>query len=128
MPWKDPNVARVKQSEYRALNREKIASRARERYAVNPHDRRAGNNRSLLKQRYGITADQKDAMLAAQGGRCAICATDTPSTSTGWHIDHCHSTKAVRGILCQPCNNMLGMAKDNINILQKAIEYLGGNP
>lgn len=100
------------------------ATRARELYAINPHARRAGNNRSLIKQRYGITAEQKAAMLAGQGGQCAICSTTAPATISGWHVDHCHSTKTVRGILCQHCNNMLGMAKDDPEILAKAIQYL----
>jgi hypothetical protein len=29
-----------------------------------------------------------------------------------------------RGVLCNPCNNVLGDAKDNINILKAAITYL----
>lgn len=115
---------------YEALTPDQKASkaaRARELYAINPHARRAGNNKSLIKQRYGITVEQKEALLTAQGGRCAICGTSEPSTATGWHVDHCHSTRAVRGILCQPCNNMLGMAKDNIATLKSAIKYLGEN-
>jgi hypothetical protein len=127
MPWKDPEVARVKSAEYRARNREMIAQRARERYAINPHDRRAGNMRSLTKQRYGITVEEKADLLFQQGNRCAICGTDNPDTATGWHIDHCHSTKKIRGILCQKCNNMLGMAKDSTEILARAISYLEGS-
>lgn len=126
MPWKDPEVARVKQAEYRERNREKLARRARERYAENPHARREGNRRSFIKARYGITHDEKYALLAQQGGRCAICGTDEPPTKTRWHVDHCHSTNIVRGILCQHCNNMLGMAKDRPEIFERAISYLKG--
>jgi hypothetical protein len=125
MPWKDPVVAKIKTAEYRAKNREKIARRARERYADNPHARRDGNTRSLFKAKYGIPLEQKAEMLRDQGGRCAICAVDTPPTATGWHLDHCHKSNTVRGILCQPCNNMLGNAKDNPEILERAIAYLG---
>lgn len=127
MPWKDPEVARAKQAEYRANNRDRLARLARERYAKNPHARLAHNKRSSIKSRYGITLDDKAGILASQGGRCAICRTDTPPTSTGWHIDHCHSARVVRGILCQHCNNMLGMAKDDPAILCRAIEYLKEN-
>lgn len=126
MPWKDPDVARAKQAEYRERNREKIARLARERYAVNPHVRREGNRRSFIKARYGITHEEKHAILAQQGGRCAICGTDDPPTKSGWHVDHCHATNAVRGILCQHCNNMLGMAKDRPEIFERAIAYLKG--
>lgn len=124
MPWKDPEVAKLKAKEYRTINRTKIAQRARDRYAVNPHDRREGNRRSLIKQRYGISAEDKISMLSIQGNLCAICGTDKPNTATGWHIDHCHETNKVRGILCQQCNNMLGNAKECIETLEKAIKYL----
>lgn len=100
---------------------------ARARYAINPHARREGNRRSNIKTRYGITRDEKDVLLAKQGGRCAICGTDDPPTKSGWHVDHCHSTNTVRGILCQHCNNMLGMAKDRPEIFERAIAYLKGS-
>lgn len=41
-------------------------------------------------------------------------------------VDHSHSTNTVRGILCQHCNNMLGMAKDRHEIFERAIAYLKG--
>ena len=42
----------------------------------------------------------------------------------GYAIDHNHNTKEVRGILCLTCNTLLGMAKDNIQVLNKAVKYL----
>jgi hypothetical protein len=30
----------------------------------------------------------------------------------------------VRGLLCHPCNVMIGLAKDNIEVLEMAIKYL----
>ena len=39
-------------------------------------------------------------------------------------VDHCHDTKKVRGLLCAKCNTLLGMAKDDVSILQNAITYL----
>lgn len=125
MPWKDPEIARAKQAEYRARNREGIRRRARERYAANSTPRLEGNRRSNIRWKYGITLEQRDEILASQDNRCAICRTDSPPTVSGWHVDHCHSVGRVRGILCQHCNNMLGMAKDDPSILARAIEYLG---
>lgn len=52
---------------------------------------------------------------------CEICGSDS-----NLHIDHCHKSGAVRGRLCQYCNHGLGNFKDNINLLIKAIQYLGG--
>jgi hypothetical protein len=124
MPWKDPSSAVA----YRAKNRERIARLARERYAKNPHARREGNRRSNIKAKYGITQEQKSELLESQGGQCAICCTTEPPTASGWHVDHCHTSNVIRGILCQHCNNMLGMAKDDVGILARAISYLKEKP
>lgn len=40
------------------------------------------------------------------------------------YIDHCHTTGTVRGLICQQCNTLLGMAKDSIPTLENAIVYL----
>lgn len=72
-----------------------------------------------LKSRYGMTPEQREAMLAAQGGGCAICG------KTGkLVVDHCHTTKKVRGLLCHNCNVMLGNAHENVDTLRLAIAYL----
>lgn len=76
-----------------------------------------------LQHKYGISLEQKETLFKNQNYTCAICKTDTP-TKYGWHIDHCHKTQKVRGILCQFCNQLLGMAKDNPLILKEAINYL----
>lgn len=39
-------------------------------------------------------------------------------------VDHCHQTNQVRGLLCGPCNRALGLLKDNIGNLERAIAYL----
>lgn len=73
---------------------------------------------------YGVTPEQYDAMLEAQGGRCAICSATESGGKGGWHVDHCHDSKAVRGLLCHNCNLMLGNAKDDPARLRAAIAYL----
>lgn len=90
-----------------------------------------------LQKNYGLTAQQRDQMIASQGGVCAICKKLPPKREGqgGWHVDHDHSCcptaakscgRCVRGILCSPCNRMLGMARDDINTLRSAITYLAG--
>jgi hypothetical protein len=71
--------------------------------------------------KYGITLADRDAMIAMQGG-CAICLNMVPDTD--WHVDHDHETGAVRGVLCRWCNLTLGNAKENVNRLRRAADYL----
>jgi hypothetical protein len=42
-------------------------------------------------------------------------------------VDHCHTTGAVRGILCHHCNLLLGHAKDAEDTLLSAVTYLRGS-
>ena len=63
-------------------------------------------------------------MLEAQNGRCKICGTDTPMGNGAFHVDHCHMTNKVRGLLCHKCNVGLGHFNDNISLLSTAILYL----
>ena len=78
-----------------------------------------------LRAKYGIGIDEYDRLLAAQGGRCAICKSPDPRNRWGvFVVDHCHATKRNRGLLCGPCNLMLGYAQDDPETLSAAIEYL----
>jgi hypothetical protein len=54
---------------------------------------------------------------------CDICG-GAFLTSRGQHIDHCHETGLVRGVLCGNCNRMLGGARDSSRILLEAAQYL----
>ena len=73
---------------------------------------------------YGITPEQFAERLESQDGRCAICRTDTPGGKGGWHVDHDHETKAIRGLLCNNCNNGLGRFADDPVRLRGAVAYL----
>ena len=59
-------------------------------------------------------------MKERQEGKCAICLRPMEKP----YVDHCHTTKQVRGLLCQQCNSGIGMFGDNIEIMLRAIEYL----
>lgn len=81
---------------------------------------------AYLKSKFGITPERYEEMLAAQNGVCAICGSDQPGrNSTYFHVDHCHDTGTVRGLLCNGCNLGLGHFKDDISRLEKAAKYLG---
>ena len=77
-----------------------------------------------LKRYYGITLDDYLEILEAQNGRCAICGTDVPSGKGTFHVDHCHDSGQVRGLLCHSCNVGLGHFKDQESLLLKAALYL----
>lgn len=76
---------------------------------------------SYLYSRLGITRADFDIMREAQDWKCKICGTIPESTM---HLDHCHQTMKIRGLLCGPCNKGLGLFRDNPEILEAAAEYL----
>ncbi len=82
-------------------------------------ERHGGHRNYHLKRRYGITAAEADAILAEQGGLCAICR-----TAPAAQVDHNHATGKVRGLLCFNCNGGLGQFRDDVNVMQSAIGYL----
>lgn len=78
-----------------------------------------------LKSKYDITLDQYNKLHQKQKGLCAICGTDKPKgRHNRFHVDHCHVTGKVRGLLCSKCNLALGSFNDDKNILTQAIKYL----
>ena len=73
--------------------------------------------------RYGLSVDDFEAMKTKQDGKCAICAT-VPDRLC---VDHCHSTGAVRGLLCNHCNNGIGFFRDNPTLLRSGARYIQEN-
>jgi hypothetical protein len=83
--------------------------------------KRTNNRRSFLKNKYGISLEEYDAMLARQGGRCATCKRRPVGRLC---VDHCHVTGKVRGLLCRKCNIGIGHLDDDTEVLQSAADYL----
>jgi len=82
-----------------------------------------------LKRYYGMSLAEYSERFRQQDGKCAICR--KPETDKDRHgnirvlaVDHCHTTGAVRELLCYACNSMLGQAKDDKETLSAAIAYL----
>jgi hypothetical protein len=81
---------------------------------------KVGGSRTYhLKRRYGITAQEADAMLATQDGLCAICR-----AAPAAQVDHDHATGAVRALLCFNCNGGLGQFRDDAHVLRAAADYV----
>ena len=80
---------------------------------------------SRVKAMYGMEPDEYIALHEKQRGKCAICQNE-PTTQRGLHLDHCHETGAIRGLLCHNCNVALGCLNDDPALMMRAIKYLGG--
>jgi hypothetical protein len=72
----------------------------------------------------GFTWDSYDALWDSQKGMCAICSAELVWDAKSTHIDHCHDTSKVRGLLCSNCNQGLGSFRDSKDLLTKAVAYL----
>jgi galactose-1-phosphate uridylyltransferase len=84
--------------------------------------------RNMMKN-YGMTPQDYEAMFSQQKGLCAICynpetAKDRQGNIRPLSIDHNHITKKVRSLLCHRCNVAIGLFKEDIKLLEKAISYL----
>lgn len=121
--------------------------RQRQRYAEDSeyreqikrdHKKRNDDNPGLTtiyhrKVRFKMTLEDFDNLLCKQGGVCAACGSShSGAIGKDWGVDHDHACcsgkktcgKCVRGILCNPCNLILGLAKDNPKILDALASYL----
>ena len=130
---------KVKWDQRRRRNRDKINAAKRERYRNDPktrayyigatkryrerfpHKRRHGE----IAKRYGLTVPAYEAILKSQSGRCAICRLVFPRTP---HVDHCHKSRVVRGLLCFNCNRAIGHLQDSPRLARNAAEYLERTP
>jgi hypothetical protein len=99
--------------------REKLLASERESRGRYSATRRAYR----LRSNYGISLEEYDAMLARQGGVCAICK-KPPAKGKRLVVDHCHLTGMVRGLLCGKCNSLLAFGNDDPDIMRAAIAYL----
>lgn len=111
--------------EYKKRNPERIKETKRKEYRKNINRYRE----NLYKHKYGITLEQYNQMLKDQNNVCAICNKPESTKSKNGlvkplAVDHCHATGKVRALLCLYCNQVIGDAKENVEILNSAIKYL----
>ncbi|GAA3568558.1 hypothetical protein GCM10022419_056680 [Nonomuraea rosea] len=78
------------------------------------------------KAMYGLDRNEYDSMLERQANRCLTCRQEFAhdGTRTTAHVDHDHQTGQVRGILCQQCNKALGLLYENVETMQRMIDYV----
>lgn len=75
-----------------------------------------------LRQRYGIGIAEWEQMFAKQNGACAICE----ASNKRLVVDHCHHSKRVRGLLCDGCNQLMGMLDGKTHLIHRAIIHQVG--
>ncbi len=110
---------RHKRREYKKTLKGKQAER-RYQMKVYPLKKDIWESRRL-EYLYGITAEEHKALLIKQNNACSICKV-IPKTTL--HVDHCHATNKVRGLLCGNCNRAIGLMKDNPEFFMSAANYL----
>lgn len=114
MPYKDKEKQKQYRQEWRNKNKEKI------RKAQKKHQKKY-----KLKHKYNLTLEDYDQMFEAQNGVCAICG--GVNKGRRLDVDHNHLTEEIRGLLCNKCNQALGLLRTDkygISLLQKAIKYI----
>jgi len=72
-----------------------------------------------IKKEYGLSEIEVKKMLNEQKNKCIICSFDIEAS---YHIDHCHKTNKVRGLLCQKCNQAIGLLKENESLFFMAAQ------
>lgn len=126
--WHERNAERRSETlrQWRIANADRRREQQRVWRAANPEAYRTIKRRAVLKAAYGITPEDYDLMLRAQGGVCAICGEAEASDATGKRlaVDHCHATGRVRGLLCANCNQGIGQFKDDAARMRAAADYV----
>jgi len=105
------------QRQWKNDNREHCNALARKRYTTD------GRWEKQLKDRFGLSSKQYWDMHADQEGLCAICG-KPQCVGTKLDVDHDHKTGKVRALLCRHCNAGIGLLKDSIRLVERALGYL----
>jgi hypothetical protein len=125
--WREANKERLAayhKARYQA-NRVEIDARNKAWEEANPEAAKAMRRAAAFRRKYGLTVEAWEAMLASQGSRCPGCGLAFGLLrGSEPHVDHCHRTGAVRGLLCGHCNKAVGLAGDNPRILRALARYL----
>ena len=133
---KDPEGFRVRRAAKELADRMANPDKWAEEYKVQYAKSKAkygleGKSLENVIRMRGLTRDKYDEMLKIQNGNCKICCSPetradgrNPGKVMRLVVDHCHKTKAVRGLLCHKCNVVLGMANESVETLIMAILYL----
>lgn len=118
LDWKSSEYAREKAKAWRLANPERV----KEHRLKN----RQKNYRQEIVRKYGVDFNWFDEQFFIQKGLCLVCAKQLIGSNkqNKPHVDHCHATGKVRGILCNRCNTVLGLCMDDVLLLKNLSGYL----
>lgn len=109
---------------YAEKGRRMTPSERSTKWAVHNKEKKAQTKRAhSLKTLYGMTVEEWEILFDSQDRSCAICST-TEFGKRRPNVDHCHNSTRVRGILCNKCNQGLGLFNDDPELLKKASKYI----
>jgi len=117
----DSAVSVARATRWQKANPERHAAFQAE-YRNRPERKRAMRD-LYYRREFGISADDVDVMIAAQGSQCAICGT-APTRFASWNVDHDHETGRIRGMLCSRCNQGVGLFHEDVDRHRAAADYL----
>lgn len=106
---------------------ERSGGRCATHWSKEKRRRREASHEKRVEKVYGLQRGQYETLYEAQGGRCYICQRATGKTRR-LSVDHDHQSGYVRGLLCRPCNSMLGHIRDDALVAKRAAYYLQHPP
>lgn len=119
---------RERAAQYELDNRERMKERKREYHRE--WRRRSNWNAKANAEKYGLTVEAYERLLE-DNPVCNICsrtAAEAHGDQYPLHVDHCHTTGRVRGLLCRHCNMAVGQFADCPERLYHAWDYLQRDP
>lgn len=128
--YRQNNREKYRQSRkiYEENNRERINKYRRELHTFKKLNDNKYSIRKIISK-YKLPVSEYLKMIEEQNNKCSICKNEQSDKHPNGefrklNVDHCHKTGKIRGLLCGKCNRMLGLARDDLNILNNAISYL----
>lgn len=110
-----------RRKQWRIENKERISEYMKQRWL------QIKDSKPHLKKVYGITLEEYNELVNRQDGRCAGCKKTQEQLDHPLHVDHCHSTGNIRGLLCRKCNSALGYVEDSVETLENLKNYLNSD-
>lgn len=125
--WSDKNkdLKRKNNKKWYLRNKEEVKNKSKQYRIENPISVLENN----LKK-HGLTILEYNKLFQLQNGLCKICKkpeirkNQFNKKPCRLNVDHDHKTGKIRGLLCNACNTALGLLRDNIANLNRAIRYL----